>query len=226
MSAYVTYAELTGSVYWPTISGAFSTDEGLTANSGMVTGFISQVSAVISSYVGYYLGTGTYTEEFSGNGRTRYYLSKIPLLSVSSIIIDESDNVDTITGTITYFRTYRSGKVELKDLVRSSGSISYRGFKLGAKHRITYTAGYDPIPDDVKLACMMLISHMVLAAEAGTPGTDAANLMGWGFSKYREQYGTDQLKYAQQSQMGMGANDLPGPIANILRKYKVSKSVG
>lgn len=220
MAAYLTYAEVTGSVlFWQSISGCFADGSGV-VSSGEVTGFIEMVSDIVTNYVGYFLGHTTgLVDSFHGRNKNTHFINRVPLTSVSGIVYDQSTDQGASSGSIVGWRWDESGRVELM------GS-AYPCFFRGTKYKITYNAGYTPIPDDVKLATLMLMQHMALQIFNESPGSDGSSPTGWRFSKYSESSSNSSLIYAQYNGLFAGATDLPAPIANILRKYKLAKSVG
>lgn len=220
MASYITYSDVTGSVlFWQSISGCFADASG-NVSSGEVTGFIEMVSDVITNYIGYFLGATTgLVDSFHGRNKNVHFINRVPLLNVSGITYDQSTDQGAATGAIVGWRWDESGRVELL------GS-TYPTFWRGVKYKITYYAGYTTIPDDVKLATLMLMQHMALQIFNESPGSDGSTPTGWRFSKYSESQSNSALIYSQYNGLFAGATDLPAPIANILRKYKLAKSVG
>lgn len=223
--ALITMAEVTGNILvWGTISGNFVDGAG-TLSTGTLSGFIDYVSEMITSYLGYDIAFSSgRVDEFFGNGRFVRYISCIPLVSIQSIIWDNSTDQATSTGVVTGYRFSQYGKVELTRGVRYSDRVWY-GFDPCNKYRITYSGGRTTIPGDIKLAAMMLLQHVSNQIANDSPGSDAGSLSSWRFDKYQEMAGNSSLIYNQYAGLLAGQTDLPAPIANILRKYKLMRSV-
>lgn len=92
-------------------------------------------------------------EQFSGNGYPDYYLKDYPVLQVLDVETSED-----------YGQSWTS-LVEFRDWVFNSGSVSVRNLLPGGwapkvnGYKITYTAGYELVPEDLKLAVMDLVTY-------------------------------------------------------------------
>nr|BDD45341.1 hypothetical protein 17 [Elusimicrobiota bacterium] len=115
---------------------------------------INFASDLIEKYTGRHLKLKTYTdEEYDGNGSLELYLNQFPIVSVTDVKYWNSINNVEI-----YAYTER-----VEFLVYGvEGYIFMRsGWVKGNKnYRVTYTAGYENIPYDIKKACADLCSLM------------------------------------------------------------------
>lgn len=87
-----------------------------------------------------------YTEYYDGEGTSILFPFKTPILSVSSIY-DDADweyGSDSLIDSGSY-KVIDKRRIVNKDNVFNKGRQNIK---------ITYTAGYDSIPDDIKLACI------------------------------------------------------------------------
>lgn len=92
------------------------------------------------------------TEYFDGGG-TVYNLEEYPVLSISSV--EYSADYGNTYETLTEFSDYVWAKKD--DSIRA---ISSSGFPYAPNaYRITYTAGYEVIPADLKLAVLDLVTY-------------------------------------------------------------------
>lgn len=87
-----------------------------------------------------------YIEYYDGNGSNLLFPYKTPIISVTSIY-DDHDwvyGVDTLIASTSY-KVVDNRRIYNKDGVFTKGNQNIK---------ITYTAGYVSIPDDLKLACI------------------------------------------------------------------------
>lgn len=83
-----------------------------------------------------------FTEIYTGNGRAWLYLRNYPIVSVQKIEVSEG------SGWEEYERT---------SIVIDENKIFYEDktvFPFDSKVRVTYTAGYESVPEDLKSVCL------------------------------------------------------------------------
>lgn len=93
------------------------------------------------------------SEQFSGEGYPHYYLKDYPVLQILDVEISDD-----------YGQSWTS-LVEFRDWVFDSASVSVHNLLPGGwapkvnGYKITYTAGYELVPEDLKLAVMDLVTY-------------------------------------------------------------------
>ncbi|WP_296441316.1 hypothetical protein [Rhizobium sp. 60-20] len=87
----------------------------------------------------------TFSETYDGHDNARLMLKNYPILSIAMLAINDLP-VNQATSTFGPGYTFRNRAVDLM-----GGAIFYRGLSNIA---ITYTAGLDPIPMDLQMACL------------------------------------------------------------------------
>ena len=112
----------------------------------VIVNTIKAITERFVQYTGSPLVSGTITDErYDGNGYSILYLNQLPVIEVYSLY----DDTDWVFGSDTLFAPaeYYAGKngVYLKNTT----------FSVGTKNiKITYSAGYTYVPDDLKHACI------------------------------------------------------------------------
>lgn len=130
---------------------------GITSNTqdSEIKSIVPKVSQLVKSYC-----NRTFIDYFDdskvevNSGGTRYiYLQESPIQSISSVEFSED-----------YGKTYTT-LTEFTDYVHNLGddrieSLDEQGFFSRANaYKITYTGGYERTPDDLKLACLDLVTY-------------------------------------------------------------------
>lgn len=153
--------------------------------------YIAEVSALISEWCGREFGLFDYTEYYSGSGTQDLVLNQRPVISITNIwedvngyygtgpdaftadplvagvnyaLVPDQSNGSSRAGIVKNVRyvwqkrwTYATGL--LTPLLTSSlGSI-----------KVSYRAGYDPIPQDIQMACNLAIALLIRTAPWGRP---------------------------------------------------------
>ncbi len=104
--------------------------------SAIVEGAVAAVERAIGSSIA---ATEVADEYHDGDGRLVLYLGRMPAISVSTVTIDGTQVNDCVLEES--FRLYRAAC-----------------FPYGRRNVVvTYMAGYNPVPDDLKLAVLMLV---------------------------------------------------------------------
>lgn len=123
-----------------------------------INAIVPKVSSLVKTYCGrtfidYVSDAKT---EYSSGGHTYIYLKEAPILSVSSV--EYSADYGATWTTLTEFTDYT---VDLEnDRIYAIPIVYADGFpKLVNAYKITYTAGYESTPEDLKLACLDLVSY-------------------------------------------------------------------
>ena len=120
------------------ITGSESTSDNL------LNDLINRISTAFQSFCGRNLNTATYTEYYDG-GCYEIWLDNYPIQSIAEVN-DDSDwawNTSTLVPSADY-------------IIADERSIYLNGlFGRGRKNiKITYTAGYDAVPEDIRQSCI------------------------------------------------------------------------
>lgn len=115
---------------------------------------ISAVSSRFELTTGRRFQLGTYTEYFSPmEGQSAVLLRGYPISSVTSLVQSA-----TSTWTDGAMSADAYGVDTISGIVRMRSATFNEGFNT---LRVVYVGGYDPIPSDLKYACMMQVAHEV-----------------------------------------------------------------
>lgn len=141
-NSIVTYDEV---MLYAESNGFVSKDEDNT----LIENIINWKSQEFNSYCGIdQLKSRQYTERVDGNGTGKLFPKRTPIISVSSIYddIEWAFTSDSLVDSGDYVIHPNKQYIQMK--------YSYY-FTLGVQNvKITYTAGYETIPNDIKLACI------------------------------------------------------------------------
>lgn len=118
---------------------------------------VDSVSRIIQERIGREILSQEYADEtHDGHGYPPLYLHRRPLTAVSSVMINDVEATD-----------YKIRSTEESELNKSELIGSWQ---VGvANIKVTYTAGYSAVPDDLKMACYQLSSSLLTSiGKAGT----------------------------------------------------------
>lgn len=112
---------------------------------------INGVTAAIEHYLKRKIVARTFTDEpYDGSGTDLLFLLNRPVNSVESVKLVNTGGTDTIVDTGAYRLDPQNGR-----LYNAGGWM--RGFQ---NYLVTYTAGFDPVPDDIQLAALKWIEYL------------------------------------------------------------------
>lgn len=118
----------------------------------LLEGIINRSSQVIETYVGHPIKSATYTQE-KYDGAAKIVLDKWPVTAITSVQYQTGDigNPDWDDVDSTSYALERDGDRGIL-LLQSpiAGEDAYR---------VTYTAGYTDVPEDIKQACLELCEY-------------------------------------------------------------------
>lgn len=134
---------------------------------------VAGASAAIEQWCNRRFAAAERTEIFDGRGDTWLRPGEGPILSIASLSIDGAA-ISPITGDAAgWYLDSGRGRILLRGLLFSRGVQNIA---------LTYTAGFDPIPEDVQTACLELAQHR--RAERTSRGVQSESLAGqsitWG----------------------------------------------
>lgn len=145
---------------------------------------LDSVESAIEQWCKRTFAEDTYTEFYDGGGGKLLSLDHRPATAITGLWVDQDgyygspadafpDSGEWIEGTD--FAMKRSDQSEkngsLLVALRGTGNIAFGYFPCGDGNiKVTYTAGYDPIPDDLALATWLLGMSVRNAADNGVAG--------------------------------------------------------
>lgn len=106
---------------------------------------ISAYSQLIADWCSRTFVVSTFSEVYDGHDNSRLMVRNYPIISISSLAINDLP-VSLATSTSGPGFAFNNRSVDLR-----GGAIFYRGISNVA---ITYTAGLNPIPMDLQMACL------------------------------------------------------------------------
>lgn len=140
---------------------------------------ITRASRFIKTYTGREYASTTYTEEVhSGNGYQKLYLDHYPIISVTEVKEDDvaldSDEYEILSEEGAIFREagWTGGSLAMADTLSTEPDPYAETRNL----KVTYTAGWASIPDDIVQACLQLVALWYTGANSAgieretTPG--------------------------------------------------------
>ena len=137
----------------------------------LLTNLITRASKALDRYCGREsLKAADYTEYHDGEGTNVLLTEERPIISVTSLHDDPSRTFedDTLVAAADRVTNAKEGMIRLLDDV-----IFTRGIQ---NLKLVYRAGYETIPEDAELACLILCSHIY--NKAGTEGHTSLSLGG------------------------------------------------
>lgn len=199
--SYVTYEEF--------VDGPYGIDFAPTGSvfqtSGAVEEFLSFVSSLIDLYCGRKFDVNRFEEIVEGNDKDVIYLNSIPVTGIVSI---EYSSYSGSTGSIEPVRVV---------LFKKIGKVKYPSkFSSDKYYTITYDAGYETIPEPIKMATLMWANIIAQGIENGAVATpDGGSMAEFRVGKIWEQYIDPRHRTLQ--------GNVPASVKMILDKYKYMK---
>lgn len=121
----------------------------------LLTDLIGAASKAVEGYCRRPFEAASYTEYLDGNADTVLQVSKVPVTSLTSVTIGPNEATPEVIAGSDFVLDQATGQIKLKP---TSTATPYfpRGFR---NVKVIYAAGFATIPDDVKLACAMIVSN-------------------------------------------------------------------
>jgi len=162
-----------------------------------VNAALAAASTAAERYCGRVFTSTTYTEYYDGNGYPNLPLNQFPVTAVDSVYLDGNGGYGQISGTFTstqllvqgedFVIQYDLGYVQMLSSTRAwpfgfgfpGGSpwgwpgltrrgTSWKGWpKIPGSIKVTYTAGYTTIPDDLKAAVCSMAAYILIVSDTG-----------------------------------------------------------
>lgn len=218
ISQYVTSTEFLASPY----GNDFQVGTSIFTSSGQIDTFLQYVSSLIDTYCGRMFGIQQYQDIFQGQDSTYTVLDFFPVTGVISIQflnIYPTNYIssytgffaDTSSGTIdpSYYYWYPDGRLKMRT-----------EFLNNRMYTANYYAGYQTIPQSIKLATLMLANTYATSIDAGAVGfSDGGAITRFKFGKFQEDFSNPIHRDINYNQ------GIPPTVEAILRKFKYSKRV-
>jgi hypothetical protein len=169
------------------------------ANSDTLQLLITAVSQQIQSWTARKFISQSYSTVLSGRGGCRLYLRNTPISAVASLSVNGlAISAAASWGQFGYIFDETTVSLAGYEFCRGVGNIS-----------ISYTAGYDPIPADVVLACQMGLAA-VLSSEIRDPL----------LSKWRAGDTEQDFAVSPQLLLAISKICISGPVTSMLSSYQ------
>jgi len=127
----------------------------------LIDNLINRSYKALEAHIGKAILSASYTEYYDGDGQDILILDNYPIISVDSLYMDSARDfaADTLIAVADYVIYAKQGTIRLLN----DETIFAHGIQ---NIKITYTAGYAAIPNDLALACIMHVSHILQKAGA------------------------------------------------------------
>jgi len=145
-----------------------------TTKDAFYTEVINSVSAAIDSYLHRQIAKTDFTKIYDGDGSGKLDLGVRNIINITSIEIDGVLVDSSYYAVFTDIGIIKMLTGEYSTRLRASSMV----FPYGIQNiKVIFSAGYDPVPDDVKHACKMLCSYFLnrRGKEDKTSVSDTAN---------------------------------------------------
>jgi hypothetical protein len=198
MSSYITYSEFVNSSF----GRDYDVDQSIFSTSGEIQEFLDYICSLVDSHCGRSFGMQEYEQIREGNGTTVMFLDVIPATGVVSIIYS-TIGLNATTGEITDYTLFKkSGKIK---------TLRGNEFLRDYVYTINYSAGYDNIPDPIKLAVMMWANILAQSiSNESLAHVDGGSNTQFRFNKFWESYADPR-----NHQVG----DVPPSVWAILKRF-------
>jgi len=126
------------------------------SNNSKLERYINGTSSFLERECDRSFHSATYTdEEYDGNGRTKMWLKQFPITSIAALSFYDRYSKTTayaMTEDTDYYVDLDTGRLDCAFGIWSKDTRNIR---------VTYTAGYTTIPDDLKVLCMDIIDFQM-----------------------------------------------------------------
>ncbi|MBI9095579.1 MAG: hypothetical protein JEY71_11915 [Sphaerochaeta sp.] len=164
---------------------------GFTITSGgkteaMYGALVRSASQACMNFVGRDLSLRESVEFQDGNGHDRFLLDNTPVVSIQSLSVDPLHRFESVLASDEY------------RFDSATGIVTLYGISVPAVKdciRISYTAGYDPIPDDVKAAVADTVQMMARRITGVSGGVTARTMADGGTEQLETVAPTDYAKF-------------------------------
>jgi len=135
-------------------------DSANTADDALLTALVAGVSQAIKTYCRRDLVPTHYVELYDGTGSVALLLRHFPLISLNSVVVDASSSAPTTCTAAGFQLRPAIGQIIFKPDVPMLGGLVPRFVRGRANIQVDYSAGFDPIPDDLQLATVLAVGNL------------------------------------------------------------------
>ena len=131
----------------------------VTTDDTMLTNIITRIEKTMKIAMQQEVEYASYTEYYDGDGTDTLLLNQFPISTITSIH-DDTDRAygsDTLISSADYVFYANEGMVQLDGLTFTEGKQNIK---------VVYSAGFSPIPEDIKLAAIQLSAAEYIEAAA------------------------------------------------------------
>lgn len=131
-------------------------------NVNYYNGLITSASSIITNYIGMDFTPTPYTEYLDDIKAGRYLVvKKVPLVEVTELLVNDTPYLDDYT------------------FDKTSGIIRFNNpLDEGTNVKISYNAGYDEVPQDIKYATIELVQYLKKRLSNSLVGESSKNIDG------------------------------------------------
>ena len=155
-------------------------------NEAMYGALIGAASSACMNFVGRDLALRDVVEFQDGNGHDRFLLDDTPVVSIQSLSVDPLHRFESVLASERYRHDPATGIVTLYGITVPAVKDCIR---------ISYTAGYDPIPDDVKAAVADTVQMMARRITGVSGGVTSRTMADGGTEQLETVAPTDYAKF-------------------------------
>jgi uncharacterized phiE125 gp8 family phage protein len=128
-----------------------------TTYDALLTALISGISQAVKTYCRRDLVSTHYVELYDGSDAATLLLRRFPIITLNSVVIDANSSAPTTLAADTFTLLPATGLVTFKP---DAPPVATR-FPPGTNNiQVDYTAGFDPIPDDLQLAAALAVGNL------------------------------------------------------------------
>ena len=146
---------------------------GFTSDDALVEKLIDRATGQIERHTARKLKARALTEFYDGTGTKVLILREKPAVSVEEVNLDPIRNFGTTTiiSPELVILSVEEGTITVGPGIPVTLGIATAVFAFGTKNiRVKYTAGFDPIPDDLEFACVKVVAAHYWRSREGADG--------------------------------------------------------
>lgn len=191
----------------------------------IITGFITEAQDLINSYLGWEICVLPREDIFTGDYQNSYFTDYSPIIAPSGNIL-EYQRIRNSGDNYYSFNVPSSlitGTVDIRD--KKSGLVRfYQGFREDFEYKLSYYAGYEIIPSEIKTAMYMLILNLAQRLDTGNLSNPDISIDRIDIDKSASyNFGAGKMIKNIISRSINELSDLPLPVKKILDRFKINK---
>lgn len=192
------------------------------ALSGTISGYIDAAISIMNSFLGRDLSMSDYTLVFRGDDSDTLFTENFPTTGVTSFTWRDITSYRTYPSTYLNNSSILTGNVTDYYLADTrSGLIRVRqGLLRDYEYRLTYSAGYNPIPQDIKTATAMFVVNLAQRTDNMALANPDHTVDSLRVDKIATTHGSAKVIKNVILKSINDLNDIPIPVRAILLRYK------